>query len=385
MLLWPGERSYTGQPMVELHTTGSPPLLESVLADLYRRGVRPAEPGEFTLRAFLAGRIDLAQAEAVLGVIDAEDRRGLTAALRQLAGGLSEPVTQLRDDLLELLGDLEAGLDFVEEDIEFVGRDDVTARLIAARAAVIDLLEKAAGRTRSTGRRRIVFAGLPNAGKSTLFNAFSGRNAAIVSHRQGTTRDFLTAEVDWGGLAVELVDTAGWETAGSGISHAAQEARSGVWKSADLIVWCRAADATATDRAADDQLFAQAAGLGPPVMRITTKADLASPADLPLESGVSVPDQSGFSELRDTATELLASAGGDDDRFLGATSARVRGSLQGASESLTAAIDAAEFALGDELVAAEIRETLQHLGALVGAVYTDDLLDRIFSKFCIGK
>ncbi|HEX6983903.1 MAG TPA: hypothetical protein VF170_00940, partial [Planctomycetaceae bacterium] len=121
--LWPNARSFTGQPVVELHLPGSPPIIESVLAGLYHGGVRPARPGEFTLRAFLAGRLDLVQAEAVLGVIDAADHRELDLALRQLAGGLSGRLADVRRDLLSLLADLEAGLDFVDEDIEFVGRE----------------------------------------------------------------------------------------------------------------------------------------------------------------------------------------------------------------------------------------------------------------------
>lgn len=385
VLYWPGRRSYTGQPMAEIHTVGSPPLLEAVLAELYRHGIRPAQPGEFTLRAFLAGRIDLAQAEAVLGVIDAEDQHGLTAALKQLAGGLSLPVTALRDDLLDLLGDLEAGLDFVEEDIEFVSRESVFGRLHHARDTVDSLLAKAVGRSRSTGRRTVVLAGLPNAGKSTLFNALCETDAAIVSTREGTTRDFLAADVDWGGLAIELVDTAGWDADETGVGLAAQQARGEVWNRADLIVWCSPADAGENDRSADDRLYAQAAAGGREILRVATKCDAVVGRHTPAILDVSAHIRNGLPELREAAVELLSDGGGEDDRFLGSTAARTRGSLEGARESLSTAIYASEAGIGEELVAAEIRETLHHLGALVGEVYTDDLLDRIFSKFCIGK
>ena len=168
--------------------------MEAVLAELFAAGVRPASVGEFTLRAFLNGRIDLVQAEAVLGVIDALDTRRLTAALRQLAGGISDGIAQLRGDLLDLLADLEAGLDFVEEDIQFVSRGEISHRLTTVAEEVDRLLRHGESRMQSTGRARIVLAGLPNAGKSTLFNALAGRNAALVSEASGTTRDYLVRD-----------------------------------------------------------------------------------------------------------------------------------------------------------------------------------------------
>ena len=193
--VWPTVRSYTGQPMVELHLPGSLPLLECVLQALFVHGVRPARAGEFTLRAFLAGRMDLAQAEAVLGVIDADDHEELTTALNQLAGGLSGKLLQLRSDLLELLADLEAGLDFVEEDIEFISRDDVMRRLQNGIDVVQKLEDQTDGRMVSDDRLRVVLAGLPNAEKSTLFNALTESDDAIVSSVAGTTRDYLSARI----------------------------------------------------------------------------------------------------------------------------------------------------------------------------------------------
>ncbi len=185
-------RSYTGQPLVEIHAPGSPPLLEAVLARSFEAGVRPAHPGELTLRAFLAGRMDLLQAEAVLGVIDAAGEDTLAIALRQLAGGISGRMSQVRGDLIDLLADLEAGLDFVEDGIEFVSRDDLAARIGRAQSTIGELLAQCQSRAQSQGRRRVVLAGLPNAGKSTLFNALLSRDAALVSAVAGTTRDYLS-------------------------------------------------------------------------------------------------------------------------------------------------------------------------------------------------
>ena len=290
LYLWPTRRSYTGQPVVEIHAPGSPPLLEAVLADLFQRGVRPAAAGEFTLRAFLSGRIDLVQAEAVLGVIDAADTQHLTAALRQLAGGVSGRIARLRDGLMDLLADLEAGLDFVDEDIQFISRDEVVRRISAAEVEVDELLAQCESRMQSTGRVRVVLAGLPNAGKSTLFNALVGREAALISRTAGTTRDYLRGTVDWQGLAVELIDTAGWEGEGAGergsaaeepvragwdgISQAAHALGQNQWEQADLIIWCSACDLEPRERQLEAQLLASLRRDGRPLLVVRTKADL---------------------------------------------------------------------------------------------------------------
>ena len=172
LYLWPGRRSYTGQPVAEIHTLGSPPLLEALLRTVCAPH-RVAEPGEFTLRAFLAGRIDLTQAEAVLGVIDAADGRQLHVALAQLAGGLARPLHRLRDRLLELLAQLEAGLDFAEEELPLVAPGELAGQLDEAAAAIAALLGQMTARQETADLVRVVLAGPPNSGKSSLFNALA--------------------------------------------------------------------------------------------------------------------------------------------------------------------------------------------------------------------
>jgi tRNA modification GTPase len=390
LYVWPTGRSYTGQPTVEIHTAGSPPLLEALLADLHAAGARPARAGEFTLRAFLSGRLDLAQAEAVLGVIDAADHRELETALRQLAGGLSGRIGTCRSDLLDLLADLEAGLDFVDEDIEFVGRADVVARLEHAQERIDGLLAQADGRMQSRGRRRVVLAGLPNAGKSTLFNALAGREAALVSEVRGTTRDYLAAELDWDGTAIELIDTAGWEHGGENIMQAAQALRREQLEQADLIVWCRAADLEDDGRALDERLLGELlAHQGHGVLIAETKGDLRKAAGhAGRETGavrVAAPQRFGLEELRAAAGARLSDRQAGGSELLGSTAARCRDSLESSSNALHRAREAATAGEGDEVLAIEIREVLEHLGRIVGAVYTDDVLDRIFGRFCIGK
>lgn len=390
VMYWPNRRSYTGQPLVELHLTGAPPLLEAVLSEAYRRGARAARPGEFTMRAFLAGKLDLLQAEAVLGVIDAENEAELKTALSQLAGGVSGRLADLRRDLLELLADLEAGLDFVDEDIEFVSREDVVSRLRVAREFVTSLVEQTNDRMQSRTRRRVVLAGLPNAGKSTLFNVLAGADAALVSHEKGTTRDFLTAIVRWPDLSFDLVDTAGWEQGTQGISEVAQELRSEQLQQADVIVWCTSSSLSHSERGHDDSLFAEVLRTRPDAMRLLTKADASnaagkysgssSPLAVSAHSGV------GLDALRERLKDLIVSEGSTSGQWLGMTAARCRDTLDAISHSLAAALESASHpGVGDELIAVDLRQGLDDLGAILGVIYTDDILDRIFSKFCIGK
>ena len=392
-LYWPNRRSYTGQPLIELHLPGSPCLMEAVLNEVYRRGARPARPGEFTLRAFLAGKLDLIQAEAVLGVIDATDQVELQSALAQLAGGVSQQLGQLRGELLELLADLEAGLDFVEEDIQFVSRSDVIARLLNARAFVDALLRQTTERMQSRVRKQVVLAGLPNAGKSTLFNKLAGGNVALVSPELGTTRDFLIRSVDWDGLTFDLVDTAGWEEKTSGIAAAAQQQRNEQLRRADLLVWCTAAELESFERELDEALFNQAKSDAPATLRLLTKVDL-DPDDKSSRTDTqdseflpfSAATGQGTAELQDRLKRMLAHNTRSHGQWLGMTSARCRNTLESLSVSLQHASDAAsQDAVGDELIAVDLRQALDDLGVILGVIYTDDILDRVFSKFCIGK
>jgi len=391
---WPSRQSYTGQPSIEIHAPGSPPALEAILSDLFASGVRPAEAGEFTLRAFLNGRIDLVQAEAVLGVVDAIDPQRLVCALRQLAGGISECIARLRSGLLDLVADMEAGLDFVEEDIQFVSRGEIGRRLAAAEQEVRRLLLHSDSRTRSTGRARVVLAGLPNAGKSTLFNALAGGNAALVSETSGTTRDYLHAPLDWPGMTIELVDTAGWESDGiaspvdrrarGSIAQAAQTLRETQWDEADLVVWCSASDQTPVAQGQEQTILARLGGAGGRLLMIRTKADL-KPAPGATGLAVSAIDGSGIAKLIEACVRKLAGHTSGESDMIGTTAARCRESLVHCGESLSRARVALEDSAGEELLVVEIREAVDHLGRILGAVYTDDILDRIFSRFCIGK
>jgi tRNA modification GTPase len=405
--VWPTSRSYIGQPLAELHLPGSPPVVEAVLAACHRAGARQAERGEFTLRAFLSGKIDLTQAEAVLGVIEAESQAELTAALSQLSGGLAREIEAARNVLLDLLADLEAGLDFADEHLEFVTHDVLTSRLAEVRSSVESLRSRSEARLRSNPVPVVVLAGKPNAGKSTLFNRLAGRQAALVSAAAGTTRDYLEATFTLAGREVALVDTAGWERpdvdgddagaviAESMISESAQRFRDDQWRRADLILACVSAD-EADWLGAASELLREVASSRSPLLLLRTRSDLANPIEEPPSElatnsigMVEVVDVSGVTgdgleALRKRITKFLSVAGGGDS-LVATTAARCRDSLDSAVDALDRARAIAGGEVDQELLAIEIRETLDALGRLVGAVHTDDLLDRVFSRFCIGK
>ena len=211
LLFWPNTQSYTRQPSAEIHMTGSRPLLEWTLEQLCRaKGVRMATPGEFTLRAFLSGRIDLTQAEAVLGVIEAGGVHDLEPALTQLAGGLAGPLSHARNELLYLLAELEAGLDFSEEDIQFISPQELTGRLAGCHQTLLQVSEQVTDRKVNQASLSAVLVGWPNAGKSSLFNRLVD-GQAIVSEQAGTTRDYLTGLMMADSMHIELFDTAGLE------------------------------------------------------------------------------------------------------------------------------------------------------------------------------
>lgn len=389
VMFWPTNRSYTGQPLGEIHTIGSPPLLEQALSVLFQHGVRPARAGEFTLRAFLAGRLDLMQAEAVLGVIDAHDHQELETALQQLGGGLSGKIAAVRSDLLDLLSDLEAGLDFVEEDIEFVQRQDLIDRLTKAAETIGRLASQAETRIQSTGQSRVVLAGLPNAGKSCLFNALVKEEAAIVSMIKGTTRDVLRANADLGGLSVEVIDTAGWEAAPTELMQQADDQRQQHSTAADVLLYCIANDGDPAEAELNEKLWTEFQSLGIPTILVRTKSDLPQSLFIPEDMGdpvsLSAMTGEGLDDLKKTIANKLAENRRGARQLIGSTAARCRESLTAAAGSLDEALSATKNFMGDEIVALELHQVLDHLGRILGTVFTDDILDRIFSKFCIGK
>jgi tRNA modification GTPase len=348
-------------------------LVELLVGGLLSAGARAAQPGEFTLRAFLAGKLDLTRVEAVLGVIEAGSRDELQAALNQLAGGLARPLHELRDDILNLLADVEAGLDFADEDIKFVGETDLLTRL-GKGLALVTLLGKQLNQ-RAMGERpfRVVLAGRPNAGKSSLFNALGGR--ALVSAEAGTTRDYLVCTLELNGVRIDLIDTAGRQPSSNGIAGQAQALGNEQIEGADLVLLCIGAGRDLTPDESARLSLQQ-----PPVIGVATKCDLGEPAASLLPT--SAKTRAGLTELK----SLLAERARTHSRpALAPSLGRCRHHVDACLQCLRRAHHAVLFGEPPEILALELRTALDQLGEMVGAVYTDDLLDRIFSRFCIGK
>lgn len=400
---WQTSRSYTGQPAVEFHLLGSLPLLESLLAQCCKLGARIAQPGEFTLRAFLAGRMDLSQAEAVLGVINARGEFELHRALHQLAGGLAKPIARIRAELINALAHLEAGLDFVDEDIEFISASELQSLLNVSLKQIQELQAQIESRNVSYGTPKVVLVGRPNAGKSSLFNALMNRPTAIVSAQRGTTRDYVAAPLQLSALEMELVDTAGLDDSlHSEIDVESQVRTKRQMDEAALVI--HVIDATAD---VDNELaFFQASTAAvdwPRKLVVLNKLDAIENLQVelwrqklaglvPHENGfpcVMVSTVTGFGLLDLRAAIESRMERLDSDEGLGMlpnTAQRCRDSLQRCADALQGAIDMTQApAIYEELIAAEIRLAMEELGWIAGEVYTDDLLDRIFSQFCIGK
>ena len=422
-LIWPDHRSYTRQPTVEIHTFGSTPILQQIVATFQKAGARLAQPGEFTLRAFLSGRLDLTQAEAVLAVIDAENQNQFDVALQQMAGGLAGPLGGLRDQLLSTLAEVEAGLDFVEEDILFISQEEILNQLGTCNHDLNKVIQQISGRDLDGERPKVVLTGLPNSGKSSLFNCLTSTDQAIVTDIAGTTTDYISAIATLDQFSIELIDTAGFETATGEISASAQVHRDQQDAAADLRVLCIDAAMVAFDDANPNLVTfvdpdasevkwiqEQVQNLSERDLIVLNKIELLTDhltpeillsiatSDLRLDVGELESGQL-IEPLNVIQTSSLTGAGLDGlmihivatlrrdvgDSVVGSTVQRASASLTEAAESLQAAIGAAENQMGDEIVAAEIRESLNALGQVVGTIYTDDILDLVFGRFCIGK
>jgi len=385
LYLWPTTHSYTGQPVAEIHTIGSRPLLDAALRRACSLGARLAEPGEFTLRAFLAGRLDLTQAEAVLGAIDAASPHQFEVALTQLAGGLAGPLARLREHLLDLLAHLEAGLDFADEDLPLITPEKLQEHLASAQQIVSDLAGRMASRTEAKELAQVVLIGWPDTGKSSLFNALLGRRGALVSDGPGTTRDYLTAELALDGAGCLLTDTAGIEplpdVLEDELRQAAQSATAEQGRLAQLQLLCL--DASRPINPGERALLNEHA---PGRLVVWTKCDLSSRGpDMPAAIQTSSTSGEGIELLRRRLREAVLALSASDAEVVAGTAVRCQDSLRLAAECLARALAIVASGCAEELVAMELRAALEELGKVVGAVYTDDILDRIFSRFCIGK
>ena len=387
-LYFPRPRSYTGDDVVEISGHGSPVLLNRIVELACAAGARLAEPGEFTLRAYLNGRLDLMQAEAVTDLVDAVTPLQARMAFDQLQGTMTERIGALHGALFDLMARLEASLDFPEEGYHFVEAGTVAAAVDEIRERVTDLLSEAdRGRLIREGCQ-VAVVGKPNVGKSSLFNRLLGASRAIVAPEAGTTRDLVTDTVDLHGLAVTLVDTAGIRTAGGvveteGVSRARRAAAAA---GAVVVVLDRSAPLDLQDRAVLDET---ASGTRLVAVNKTDKApnwDIGSVAvnrDVPVVE-VSALSGDGVERLGTALRDLLVAGAGERDTPAIANLRHIE-LLKQTEGALCGAAAAAAEGVAEEFVLADLQRARAALEELTGARTPDDVLRHIFDRFCIGK
>lgn len=386
-------RSYTGEEVVELQAHGGPLILNRLLEVLFRAGLRAAEPGEFTRRAFLNGKMDLLQAEAVGEMIHAKSAAALKNAQAQLSGRLSEEIQSMRERLLFLLARVEAAIDFPEEDIELMATSQTLAELGEVETILRQWLEKfQIGRMLREGVR-LALVGRPNVGKSSLLNRLLGEDRAIVHDSPGTTRDVIEGWMDLKGMAFQVFDTAGIREGEGAVEREGIRRSQQVASSADLTLWIL--DASGPLKEEDRQI---ARSLRGPTLMVGNKVDLG-PAVQNLPEGwergftairsewlyVSAKTGEGFSELKD---ELLGAIGLgvlEERSHAYLNNARHLAALREGLSALERARQALTQGLAAECSAADLQSAVKSLEALLGRVNAEDVLDKIFSSFCIGK
>ncbi|PLW89455.1 tRNA uridine-5-carboxymethylaminomethyl(34) synthesis GTPase MnmE [Mucilaginibacter sp.] len=385
--LFVGPKSYTRENVVEISCHGSNYIIESVIKLLIKKGARAAKAGEFTLRAFLNGQLDLSQAEAVADLIASNSKASQQVALQQLRGGFSNQLAQLREQLVQFASLIELELDFAEEDVEFANRDQLKQLIHTIIRIISSLIQSfELGNAIKNGVNTVI-AGRPNAGKSTLLNALLNEERAIVSHIAGTTRDTIEEVLNIQGINFRLIDTAGIREATDTIEQiGVQRTMEKIRQSALLLYVFDAAQITIEELNNDLESLQHP---GVTMLVIANKADLLSQEELlnlPHTNKaiiISAKEKQHIDELKASiySAAIKDQLSGNETLV---TNIRHLEALQKTEEALTRVLNGINDVTSDFL-AMDIKQALYYLGEITGAVTTDDLLENIFSKFCIGK
>jgi tRNA modification GTPase len=376
-------RSYTAEDVVEISCHGSPVVLRFCIERAVRAGARPAEPGEFTLRAYLNGRIDLPRAEAVRELIEATTLYQARVAASQVDGSVSRRLTPVKQDLLDLIALLEAGIDFAEDDIDVAPPDAILARLAAVRASVDSLVRSFSYGKLVFGGFTLAIVGRPNVGKSSLFNRLLEQERAIVTEIPGTTRDTVSETASLGGIPVKLIDTAGIRAGQDAVETLGIERSYQALADADLaLVVLDASEPTGTD---DRDLTERAARSGRHLV-VANKSDKPLRAELPAGAlCVSALTGEGIEALRREILRAISPESGAEQEAGFITSVRHEQLLREALEALDNTERAVHAGIPHEMLLLDLYAALAPIDAITGATTADDILNRIFSTFCIGK
>ncbi|MFI5136310.1 MAG: tRNA uridine-5-carboxymethylaminomethyl(34) synthesis GTPase MnmE [Sphingobacteriales bacterium] len=392
-------RSYTKENVVEISCHGSAYIIESIIKLLIKKGARSAKAGEFTLRAFLNGQLDLSQAEAVADLIASNSKASQQVALQQLRGGFSSQLQSLRDQLVQFASLIELELDFAEEDVEFANRDQLKKLIREINGVIGNLIRSfELGNAIKQGVNTVI-AGRPNAGKSTLLNALLNEERAIVSHLPGTTRDTIEEVLNINGINFRLIDTAGIREATDAIEQIGVQRTMEKISQSALLVYLFDANEITEEELKQDIESLQKPGIT--MLVVANKVDLLSPkvrpdsyreSESPEErykiSGIEVFEISAKEKLHITELKEQIYNSAIKDKLTGdetlVTNIRHLEALQKTEEALKRVLKGMDTITSDFL-AMDIKQALHYLGEITGAVTTDDLLENIFSKFCIGK
>jgi tRNA modification GTPase len=374
--------SYTGEDSVEISVHGNPLIVEKVISELVDLGVRPAEPGEFSKRAFLNGRIDLAQAEAVAEIISARTEASLRGARNQLNGMLSEKVNLLRENLLNILSLEELELDFAEEDLEFIPNEEIISKIDFTIEEINKLLGSYNfGKILRDGIN-VAIVGKPNVGKSSLLNYLLKESRAIVSETPGTTRDVIREELKIDGYLFRLFDTAGIRTAEDYVEkEGVLRSREAIVK-ADLVLFIN--DSTT---GFDKDIFESLLKIKDKnkIVVVSNKIDLSNSTKMDSDVFISAKTGEGINELFQILKNRAIDSKSYSEKTAIVSNIRHFSALKKANEALVSAKETINSGMSQEFVALDIREALESLNEIIGIVTTDDMLNNIFDKFCIGK
>ena len=382
-------RSFTREDVVEVSCHGSPFIVQQLLTLFVQQGARLATPGEFTKRAFLHGRLDLAQAEAVADLIAAESRRAYQVAMDQMRGGFSQQIKSLREQLVYFASLIELELDFSEEDVEFADREQLRELVENIRQVVAQLMDSfAAGNVIKNGVPTVI-AGKPNVGKSTLLNALLNEEKAIVSDVPGTTRDFIEDEITLRGVLFRFIDTAGIRETEDKIEViGVQRTYEKIQQAAVVLYLIDLEQDTYESVKKEREWLLQ---VGKPFLLVGNKVDRAS-SELQNQLQqiddivyISAEKKENLEGLRNRLDEFLTMHHLNTDEGTIVTNTRHFTSLQQTYRALESVMDGLQAEITHDFLAQDIRHALYHLGEITGEVTNDDLLDTIFSKFCIGK